>query len=186
MHGDPAGIFTPRPHPSFEAHFSRNVLVTPRYSLKSSQRRVVLPARKNRVTRWTDDRGNVLEDFKGLYEQKAIENARKAGIPGRLLDRAGWNGDEDDIAGLFTDLIYRVGCLPLHGPVDPMSDAEELISAMRQVCDSVDADYREAVPFGHLRFIRDFRRRQVELRSVEEGTWIAPEAQEGDYREGSW
>lgn len=139
-----------------------------------------MPVRKNRVTRWTDDRGNVLEEFRGLFEQQAIAKAREAGIPARLLDRGGWNGDEDDIAGLFTDLIYRVGSLPLHGPIDPMSDAEELISAMRQICDSVGADYREAIPFGHFRFIRDFRARQLELRSVEEGSWIAPEAQEGE------
>ena len=145
-----------------------------------------MPARKNRVTRWTDDRGNVLENFKGLFEQQAIERARKAGIPARLLHRSGWNGDEDDITGLFTDLIYRVGSLPLHGPVDPMSDAEELISAMKQVCDSVGADYREAIPFGHLRFIRDFRRRQIELKAINAGSWVAPKASDDDYREGAW
>ena len=121
-----------------------------------------MPVRKNRVTRWTDDRGNVLEEHKGPLAVNALMKARNAGIPARLLHRAGWNGDEDDIAGYFTDMIYRLLSLPLIGPVD-MSDANEIVSQMVSVCGSCNVDYREAIDFEYPRFLRDWREHRARL-----------------------
>jgi hypothetical protein len=125
-----------------------------------------MPVRKNRVTRWTDDRGNVLEAFSGLAAQNALKQARDAGMPVNLLHKAGWAGDENDITGLFTDLVYRLLELPLHGPVD-MSDANQVISSMVAICKSSGVDYREAIDFSHPKFIRSWREHNARVKANE-------------------
>jgi hypothetical protein len=140
-----------------------------------------MPVRKNRVTRWTDDRGNVLEDFKGLASQNALKKARDAGIPAKLVHKAGWAGDEDDITGLFTDLIYRLLEIPIHGPSD-MSDANQIISSMVTVCESSGVDYREAIDFSYPRFIRSLREHNAQLKANE---WPSVDDDDGLYMFGA-
>jgi hypothetical protein len=127
-----------------------------------------MPMEKRRTLR-TDSNGNLLEEYRSYGPR--LEMARRAGIPRDLLDARGWTGDGNDTTGLFADLVYRLGELPLKGPLHPMTDAEEIIRQMVNVCENVGADWRKAIAFPALiRFVREMGERNELM-----GQGIAPE-----------
>ena len=140
---------------------------------------------KVRVTSRTDTRGTVNQEFRGLFEVSALENARKAGIPARLLHPSGWDGDEEDVTGLFAEMIYRLGELPINGPTD-MSDAELIIKQMVSLCENFGVDHRQAIPFDYPRFIRDLRVNRVKLKAIDNGTGVPDPVSEAEVCWGQW
>jgi hypothetical protein len=107
---------------------------------------------KRRTPR-TDANGNVLEDFRGKYETEALAAAHGAGIPGFLLDPAGWNGDPNDLTGFFADQIYRVGEINWTRP-DAIERLGDAIETMQAICRNLGVDPKAAIPYEMARFKR--------------------------------
>jgi len=101
-----------------------------------------------RVTHRTDTRGTVNADYRGLYEVDALDRARRAGIPERLLDPAGWDGSENDLRGFFAEAIYQLGDY-LEGLEPDLAKVARVVEMMERICVAEDVDRRSATIDGH-------------------------------------
>lgn len=113
-------------------------------------------AAQRRVTHRTDNRGNVLDQHRGAFELQALEAARLAGIPARLLAAAGWSGDEADLTGFFAEMVYTLGdCL--EGVELDMDKVAEPLRWMERICDQHGVDRRAAIPYDGARLLRQLK-----------------------------
>jgi hypothetical protein len=111
-----------------------------------------------RVTHRTDNRGNLLEQYRSAFELQALDAARLAGIPRRLLDPAGWSGDEADLTGFWAEQVYDLSdCL--ERVERDMDVVERPISWMVRLSEQFGVDYREAmaIPFDGARLLRSIK-----------------------------
>lgn len=109
-----------------------------------------------RRTHRTDANGNLLEQYRGAFELQALDAAQRAGIPRRLLDRAGWDGDESDLTGFFAECVYTLGdCLErAEGDMDKVALP---IQMMERLCDQHNVDRREGIPYSGARLLRQIK-----------------------------
>ena len=111
-------------------------------------------AGKVRVTHRTDTRGTLNADNRGLYAELALKAASAAGVPGDLLDPAGWNGDPNDLQGYFAEQIYLLSEVGWTRP-DTIERISEIIAVMVGVCRHYDVDPKAAIPYGQARLFRE-------------------------------
>lgn len=141
-------------------------------------------AAKVRVTHRTDTRGTVLEAYRGLYATQALDAARRAGIPERYLHRAGWDGNEDDLTGFFSEAIYELGDY-LTGLEPDLAKVGRVLALMEQICQSEDVDRRSAIPYEAARFLRKFSEARARRAAILRGDPL-PLASEADVCWGQW
>ncbi len=142
-------------------------------------------AGKVRLTHRTDNRGTVNADFRGLYEVTALAAARQAGIPGDLLHPAGWNGDEDDLRGLFAEQVYRLGEINWTAP-DAIEQIAGAIDAMQTICRGLGVDPKAAIPYGLAKFKRVLHEARERHAALVRGDADLPLATEADVCWGVW
>lgn len=127
-----------------------------------------MPA-SHRVTHRTDNRGNLLDEFRGAIYVQALKKARTAGIPGLMLDPEGWSGDENDLRGFFAELVYRMGEVPFTNP-HAVDRLRGIIGEMTSVCEHFGVEPLAAIPFEMAKFTRQLHEHRfgVEPRSAEQ------------------
>jgi hypothetical protein len=144
---------------------------------------------KVRVTSRTDTRGTVNADLRGLYEVQALAQASRAGVPSHLLDPGGWNGDEDDLRGLFAEQVYRVGEVNWTAP-DAIAQLAEPIGFLERICHGLGVDPRAALAevYDLARFKRQLAegRERHNARRRGEVPELPRDLAPSDYVEGQW
>jgi hypothetical protein len=117
-----------------------------------------------RRTRRTDSNGALKEVYREPWDREQIENARKAGIPAKMLDAAGsddWR-DTGDITGLWSELVYVLDdCLRgvdhLGNPRrDNLGIVEEVFSLMQRLAAGLGIDPNDVIPWDVWYWRRDF------------------------------
>lgn len=125
-------------------------------------------ARSIRTTHRTDTRGTVREDLNGLYERQSLKAAAKAGIPAKLLDAGGWDGNEDDLTGYWAELVYRLGEIRFTSPT-AVQDIAAVIAKMHELCRGLGVNPLDCVPYEMARFLRQLNERREDLAALKAG-----------------
>jgi hypothetical protein len=111
--------------------------------------------KNNRVTRRTDSHGRVKEMYLDPWDRQQLENARRAGIPERMLDSAGsddWRAT-GTLLGLWAEWVYVLSdCLRgedhLGNPRrDNLRIVEEVFAWMHKTAQSLGVDPDQVIPW---------------------------------------
>jgi hypothetical protein len=140
-------------------------------------------AKSVRTTHRTDTRGTVREDLSGLYEQQSLKRAAKAGIPAKLLDPGGWDGNENDLTGYWAELAYRLGEVRFTSPT-AVQEIAAVIAKMHELCRGLGVDPLACVPYDMARFKRQLHEHGEHLAALKAGTADLPLAELEDVLPG--
>lgn len=105
---------------------------------------------RQRVTRRTDSHGRLKDVYRDSWDREAIDTARKAGIPEKMLESSGsdnWRETGDTI-GLWSELVYVLSdCLRGVDHLDNerrdnLGIVEEVFSLMLRISQGLGIDFQ--------------------------------------------
>lgn len=117
---------------------------------------------KNRTHR-TDANGSVKAEHQAAFELQWLKTARRYGVPEKFLEPGGWNGDEGDLTGFWSEAVYMLGDALAALDTTP-ERCDRAIWMCSVICDRYSIS-RDAIPYEAREFLKRFaasrKRREI-------------------------
>lgn len=135
-----------------------------------------MPGKSRRRTRRTDSNGALKEVYRESWDRECLENARRAGIPAKMLDAAGsddWRQTQSDL-GLWSEWVYVLDdCLRGvdalgNSRTDNLRIVEDVLNLMYRMCQHLGIDPDTVIPWDVWFIRRDLSGVPIEDRTATE------------------